>query len=112
GAGNILGEGGNVLLYHYSNYISDDGYFTLRSDEYKKNDDGSLTVYAGKRLNIYDTVLPDGSADYSVEFKNMYVRENGTIYSIAGGYINIPQNYKSKDSDGNLVVSAQFFEDY
>ena len=111
-AGNILGEGGGVLLYAYSNYINSDGYFVLGSDEYKINDDKSMTIYAGKRLNIYDTTLSDGSTDYSVEFKNMYIKEDGTLYSIAGGYINIPQNYKSRDTDNNLVISAQFFEDY
>ena len=111
-AGNILGDDGSVLLYAYSNYINSDGYFVLSSDEYAMNDDGSMTIYAGKRLNIYDTTLSDGSTDYSVEFKNMYVKEDGVLYSIAGGYINIPQNYKSRDADNNLVISAQFFEDY
>ncbi len=110
--GNILNSNGSgVLLYKYSNYISKDGSFKLRKSEYKWNDDGSLTIYAGKRLAIYDTTV-QGTTDYSVEFKNMYKIENGKLYSISGGYINIPQEYKSKDGDGNLVVSAQFFEDY
>ena len=42
----------------------------------------------------------------------MYVIEDGTLYVINGGYINIPQGYKSRDNDDNLVISAQFFEDY
>ena len=42
----------------------------------------------------------------------MYVFENNIMYSINGGYLSIPQNYKSKDSDGNLVISAEFFDDY
>lgn len=109
--GNILDEFGNVLLYKYSNYITSKGYFRLKSSEYKWNDDGSLTVYKGKRLNLYDTTV-QGTSDVSVEFKNMYVKENGTFYSISGGYLNIPQGYKTKDSDGNLVISAKFFEDY
>ena len=50
--------------------------------------------------------------DYSVEFKKMYVIEDGTLYVINGGYVNIPQGYKSRDNDDNLVISAQFFEDY
>ena len=110
--GNILNSsGGGIMLYKYSNYISSDGSFKLKKSEYKWNDDGSLTIYAGKRLAIYDTTV-QGETDYSVEFKSMYTIENGKFYSISGGYINIPQEYKSRDADNNLVVSAQFFEDY
>ena len=42
----------------------------------------------------------------------MYSIDNGKFYSIPGGYINIPQPYKSRDKDNNLIVSAQFFTDY
>ena len=110
--GNILNSsGGGIMLYAYSNYIEKDGSFKLKSSEYKWNDDGSLTIYSGKRLAIYDTTV-QGQTDYSVEFKSMYTIENKKFYSIPGGYINIPQQYKSRDSENNLVVSAQFFKDY
>lgn len=110
--GNILDENGNVLLYDYDNYFDSHGRFVLSSSEYKKNDDGSLTIYAGKRLNIYDTTVND-QTDYSVEFKNMYMYDDSDIlYSISGGYVNIPQPYKSRDSKDNLVISADFFDDY
>lgn len=109
--GNILNPNGGIMLYKYSNYIGKDGYFKLKSSEYRWNDDGSLTIFAGKRLAIYDTTV-QGQTDYSVEFKNMYTIENGKFYSIPGGYLNIPQEYKSRDSESNLVVSADFFKDY
>jgi len=110
--GNILDEFGNIMLYKFSNYVTSKGYFRLEPDEYEWNSDGSLTVYKGKRLHLYDTTV-GGKSDVSVEFKNMYVYdENNVFYTIAGGYLNIPMGYKSKDSDGNLVISAQFFEDY
>ena len=109
---NILDEYGDILLYSYENYINSDGEFTLTPDDYKKNDDGSLTIYYGKRLNIYTTTVA-GETDYSVEFKNMYVYDDaGHLYSIQGGYINIPQQYKSRDKDDNLIISADFFEEY
>ena len=111
GNGNIRSKEGGVLLYAYGNYIENDGTFKLKSSEYKWKDDGSLLIYAGKRLAIYNTTVA-GQTDYSVEFKNMYTIENGKFYSIPGGYVNIPQQYKSKDKKGNLIVSAQFFEDY
>ncbi len=109
--GNIKNPSGGVLLYAYSNYVEKDGTFKLKSDEYKWNSDGSLTIFAGKRLAIYNTTV-NGQTDYSIEMKNMYSIENGKFYSIPGGYINIPQAYKSRDNDGNLVISAQFFTDY
>ncbi|MBQ4651023.1 MAG: transglycosylase domain-containing protein [Firmicutes bacterium] len=109
--GNILNEAGNIMLHKYSNYIEEDGAFKLKSSEYEWNEDGSLTIFAGKRLLIYNTTV-NGQTDYSVEFKSMYTIENDHFYSIAGGYVNIPQQYKSRDKDNNLVVSAQFFTDY
>ena len=78
---------------------------------YEWNDDGSLTIFKGKRLAIYNTTV-QGQTDYSVEFKSMYNIEDDHFYSIPGGYINIPQAYKSRDKDNNLVVSAEFFEKY
>ncbi len=110
--GNILdSKTGKVLLYAYSRYVEKDGTFKLKSSEFKKNADGSLTIYAGKRLAIYNTTV-QGKTDYSVEFKSMYTIDNGKLYSIPGGFINIPQPYKSRDSKDNLVISAKFFEDY
>ncbi|MBR6584394.1 MAG: transglycosylase domain-containing protein [Firmicutes bacterium] len=109
--GNILNESGGVMLYKYSYYIEDDGSFKLKSSEYEWNDDGSLTIFKGKRLAIYNTTV-QGQTDYSVEFKGMYNIEDGHFYSIPGGYINIPQPYKSRDKDNNLVISAEFFEKY
>ena len=109
--GNIKNPNGGVLLYAYSNYIESDGTFKLRKNEYKKNEDGSLTIYKGKRLLIYNTTV-EGKTDYSVEFKDMFTIEDGKFYSISGGYLNIPQQYKTRDSEDNLVISAQFFKDY
>lgn len=109
--GNILNEGGGVMLYKYSYYIEDDGSFKLKSSEYEWNEDGSLTIFKGKRLAIYNTTV-QGQTDYSVEFKSMYNIEDGHFYSIPGGYVNIPQQYKSRDKDNNLVISADFFEKY
>ena len=66
--GNILNEAGNIMLHKYSNYIEEDGAFKLKSSEYEWNEDGSLTIFAGKRLLIYNTTV-NGQTDYSVEFK-------------------------------------------
>ena len=110
--GNILDDYGNIALYDYDNYFNSEGQFVLEPDEFKKNEDGSVTVFIGNRLNVYTTTV-GGETDYSVEFKNMYVYdENDELHSIEGGYLNIPQPYKTRDKDDNLVISAQLFEDY
>ena len=108
---NILTKSGKIMLRPYSYYINSDGEFTLSSDEYKKNSDGSLTIYANKRLDIYDTKV-NGEADVSIQFKGMYTQEGNTFYFIESGALSIPQGYTTRDSSGNAVVSAKFFEDY
>ena len=108
---NLISEDGVVLAYAYSNYINDNK-FTLTSDEYNKNDDGSMTIYKGHRLNLYETSTSSGT-DISVEFKSMYKKDDdGKFYFIESGALGIPAEYKSFDNDGNCVISAQFFTDF
>ncbi len=38
----------------------------------------------------------------------MYQVADNRFYSINGGVILIPQEYKDKDGDGNLVISSKF----
>ncbi|HWQ78984.1 MAG TPA: transglycosylase domain-containing protein, partial [Anaerovoracaceae bacterium] len=109
-AKNILGTTGNILLYSYSNYFDENGTFLLSPDEYQAASDGGIVLLKGKRLNFYKTEV-QGQVDYSVEFKDMYTDEDGIFYCIKGGVIKIPQQYKSRDDDGNLVISGQFFTD-
>lgn len=111
GSGNILDKYGKILLYKYSNYFTDDGFFRLKSSEYKMRDDGSLLLKKNKRLLFYKTEV-NGTVDYSIEFKNMYRIKKGKFYSISGGYLSIPQSYKSITENGNIIVSAKFFEDF
>ncbi len=106
---NILTSSGVINLYAYKNYFNSDESFTLSNSECKINSDGSITILRGKRLNIYTTSYND-TTDYSLEFKSMYLRADGTFYSIPGGYINIPAEYKSLDKDDNLVISAEYME--
>ncbi len=109
GDGNILNSNGEVSLYDYDDYFNEKGVFTFKKDEIVKKDDGSLLIKYGKRLNIYVTEV-NGETDYSVEFKPMYREIDGDLYSISGGFINIPQNYKSSNDNGDVIISAEFFE--
>lgn len=107
GNGNIINSGGGIMLYSYRNFFNSKNEFKLKSQECKVNKDGSLTIKSGYRLNIYNT-----SAGYSLEFKPTYVNEGGKLYMYNGGYINIPEKYKSMDDNDNLVISAKFFKKY
>lgn len=107
GNGNIINSGGGIMLYSYRNFFNGKNEFKLKSQECKVNEDGSLTIKSGYRLNIYNT-----SAGYSLEFKPTYVNKGGKLYMYNGGYINIPEKYKSMDDNDNLVISAKFFKKY
>ncbi|MEA4922614.1 MAG: transglycosylase domain-containing protein [Eubacteriaceae bacterium] len=110
-SGNIINDKKNILLYKYSNMINDDGQFILSSDEYTTDPSGDIILKSGNRLNFYDTVS-DGKKDYSIEMKDMYMMKEGTLYSIESSTLLIPQKYKSKNSDGDIVIDKTFIADH
>lgn len=110
--GNLLNNDGEIALYKYDNFFDSDGDFTLSGDagDVTVNSDGSVTINKDHKLHIYETTVEEGT-DYSLEFKNYYLYDDeDTLYSIAGGYLNIPMGYKSSDGNGNVVIDASFFE--
>lgn len=109
GSGNIISTSGGILLYNYSSYFNSDGDFTLYPSEFKWRKDGSLLIKKNKRLAFYQTEV-DGKTDYNIEFKNMYTKENGFFYSIEGGVLSIDAKYKSLSEKGNMIISAEFFD--
>jgi penicillin-binding protein 1A len=111
GKGNVIGNNGQILLHDYSTYFDENQFFVLSPEEYQRNGDGSVTILKGKRLNIYNTTVK-GETDYSLEFKPLYLTEDSVFYSINGGYVNIPPSYKTRDGEGNLVISQEFFTDF
>lgn len=109
-AGDARDASGKVLLYLYDNMIDQEENFTLKPNEYEIKDDGTMVVFKNNRLNIYKTEV-NKKVDYSVEFKPMYVVEDGKFYTISAGFISIPTQYKSRDEDGNLILHKDFFGD-
>lgn len=110
GAGNIIKSTGGIILYAYSNYFDESGTFTLFPEEFRVKENGDILLLADKRLHFYKTEV-QGKTDYSIEFKNMYQVADNRFYSINGGVIMVPQEFKDKDSDGNLIISSQFLAD-
>lgn len=109
--GNMLNNDNEIALYNYQHFFDENGNFILGAEDVSINADGSVTIFRGRNLNIYETQVQEGT-DYSLEFKNYYVVDDNQLYSIQGGYINVPSTYKSLDESGNLVISADYFSDY
>jgi len=107
--GNLLNSNGNLLLMNYDNYFKNDT-FTFKKSDFKIDGEGNMVLYKGGRFNLYRTTV-NGTTDYSIEFKPMYIQKNGVFYTIESGAILIPQQYKSEDKDGNVVIDASFFKD-
>lgn len=103
--GNLLSSQGTVVARPYSSYFSDKGTFKLKDSEFDRNEDGSVTLYKGKRLAFYE--LGEG---VSISFKTLYTQDGG-LSLIDGGNLSVPEEFTSFDSDENCVISAQFVKD-
>lgn len=111
GNGNMLDSSGYVMLYKYSNFFDSSGNFIMGPDEATVNKNGSVTIKRGHRLNIYRTES-NGIVDYSLEFKQTFINEDGVLNVYPGGYIKIPAEYKKLDKNNDLVISSKFFKKY
>ena len=105
--GDMLNKKGTLIMYRYGNFISDKGNLVLPADEAKLRDDGSIVIYKNKRLKIYKTEV-NGSIDFSIEFPTLFLWDDNQLYSINGGYINIPQQYKTRSEHGNIIISPEY----
>lgn len=110
-SGNIVNSSGSVMLYRKSSYFNSDDTFTLTSDEFEFDGSGNLVLLAGKRLSFYTVSGAEDTKEEQIEFKPLYYMEGGILYSINGGVIGgIDGKYKSRDADGNLVISKEFLD--
>ena len=112
----INSDTGAVLLQSYDEYFDDKDRFILKKDEYKRNKDGGITIKSGKRLNLYP-IEANGGQDVSIEFKSMYVNEDGVFYFIESGALSIPQYdsagnpIKKLTKNGDCKISGTFFQE-
>ena len=132
---NITDEDGYIILFKYDNMfetrengrtgfhlVSDGELFPYawskgKIENEERRDfawrpDGSMEIFSGpfKRLGIYRTVVDD-ITEPVLEFKDFYTtNDDGVLYIVKGGQIPIPAEYKGITSDGNLILSAKFFD--
>ncbi|MBQ9891209.1 MAG: transglycosylase domain-containing protein [Firmicutes bacterium] len=110
---NILNDDKDrVMLYNKDALFDEKGNFILKADEFEWKSNGDLLVKKGGKFNFYKTTLSSGKTDVAVYIKDMYYYEDDYMYSISNCYFDIASKYKTKDSDGNLVVAAQFMKDF
>ena len=107
--GDMLNKKGTLIMYKYGNLISDRGNLVLPESEAKIRKDGSLVIYDNKRMKIYKTEV-NGSIDFSIELPTMYQWRDNKLYSINGGFVNIPQQYKTRSKHGNIIVSPEYMK--
>ncbi len=109
--GNIIGDNGKLMLYSKKVMFDEDGDFVLPLEEFEWLGNGDLKLLHDKRLNFFKTTSGNGT-DYTIEFKNMYEKIEGLLYSIEGGSWAIASEYKTRDDNGDMIISTQFFQDH
>ena len=107
--GDMLNKKGRLIMYKYSNFFNEKKNLVLPKSEARIRKDGSMVIYAKKRLKIYKTEV-NGGIDFSIEIPTLYLWQDNQLYSISGGYVNIPQQYKTRTKRGNIIVSAEFMK--
>ena len=104
----MLNKKGRLIMYKYGNFFNGKKQLILPKKEARIRDDGSLVIYANKRMKIYKTEV-NGGIDFSIEIPTLYVwGDDSQLYSISGGYLNIPQQYKTRSEKGNIIVDAEY----
>lgn len=107
---NIVNDKGKILMYSYNNLFTHSGQFRLAPRDYSLHD-GNLVLKKGRKLKFMRTNVRN-SIDYSIEFRKIYNRQEGKFYAIDGGFILVPQKYKSIDDKGNLVINKKFLRKF
>ncbi len=110
-SGNMIDKNGNVVMYKKSSYFNSDDSFTLKYGEFGFDEEGNLILYAGQRLKFYTVKGAGGNSEEQIEFSKLHYTEGGILYNINGGVISgIDSQYKTKDADGNVIISKEFID--
>ncbi len=108
--GNILNdETDKIIIYKKSNVLDSKNNFKLSKGQFEWKDNGALEVFKNDKLSILRTSIKTG-IDIAVFFKDMYYFSGSTMYTLNSCYWNIDAKYKTRDDDGDLWISPDFFE--
>jgi len=128
GHGNILQEESKrLLIYKKSNLIDVGNNFVIPSDEYQFDADGNLILLKNKRMYFYPHYQDDKLVSIQVVVRETFgfnasnAEENETfkngkytiseLYTYEGRDVLIPNEYKTFDEAGNVVVDKSFLVD-
>jgi penicillin-binding protein 1A len=104
--GNIVSSSGSITLYKYSNMFDKKKRFVLKKGEYKKNSNGSITLYRGHRLKLYS--YRSGSTTVKrIEFKPSYT-SGSSFYIYPDGTIDISSSSLKQNKNGSITISASY----
>ncbi|MGB3368682.1 MAG: transglycosylase domain-containing protein [Acidaminobacteraceae bacterium] len=121
----IITEEGTLLLFKYDNLVDSSNNFVIPSSDYKYDASGNLVLLKNNRLFFYpkkqDGQLVDIQAviktSYKYDENNKANKRNsdGTysvenLYTYTGKDLLVPNEFKTFDSDNNLVVSELFLD--
>lgn len=127
GAGNIISEESKrLIIYKQSNLIDANENFVIPSGDYQFDDNGNLVLFKNKRMNFYPHYQDDQLVSIQVVVKETFTyNENSDeneklangkynltdLFTFEGRDVLIPNEYKSFDADGNVVVDKAFLVD-
>ena len=99
--GNVLNANGTIIYFKKENLMDDQGRVVLPPKTFTLEEDGSLTIQPG-RVRAYK-----GSLDIT----NFYTWDDNDVFRTHQvGSIAIGEDYVSKDQDGTIHISADYFK--
>lgn len=122
--GNIVSEENRkVTLIKRSSTINEDNELVLDEDEFFYNDQGDLVLRKNEKLNFYPHYVEGNLDRVQVVVKNLFSYDENDarisrnsdgsyliseLYTYQGRDILIPNEHKSLDENGNVVISSEF----
>ncbi|MCA0386510.1 MAG: transglycosylase domain-containing protein [Firmicutes bacterium] len=126
--GNIISEESKrLLVYKQSNLIDADKNFVIPSSDYSFDAEGNLILLKNKRMYFYPHYQDDQLVSIQVVVRETFTYDENSdeneklaggkynlneLYTYEGRDVLIPNEYKTFDDDGNVVVDKAFMVDY
>lgn len=99
-SGNVLNANGTIIYYKQENLIDKEGRVIFPPNTFQVGEDGSLTLQSGRVRAIQGSLIITNFYSYD---------ENNVFRTHKMGSIPIGEDYISKDEEGNIHISAAYF---